>query len=128
MNTDLAVAAQCFSMYVDNVEVGFFSALHFPHPKVKNMKKGHRLVILPDYQGLSLGNILSTKVASYYKKQGFRFAITSSIQALIHARKKSKLWALTRKGRVGAGGNTSSSVSKKTTRDRFTTTFEYIGD
>lgn len=127
MNTDLAPAAQCFSMYLDDVEVGFFSAIHFPHPKIKNLKKGHRLVILPDYQGLSLGNILSTKVASYYKKQGFRFSITSSIQALIHARKKSKLWALTRKGRVGDVGK-KSIYKKAVTRDRFTTTFEYVGN
>lgn len=127
MNTNIAKSAKCFLMIVNNVEVGFFSVVHFPHPKIKNMKKGHRLVILPDYQGLGLGNLLSTKIASYYKNKGFRFSITSSIQALIHARKKSKNWALTRKGRVSDVGK-KSIYKKAITRDRFTTTFEYIGD
>lgn len=127
MNTDIATSAKCFLMFLNDIEIGFFSVVHFPHPKISNMKKGHRLVILPDYQGLGLGNILSTKIASHYKRKGFRFSITSSIQALIHARKKSKLWALTRKGRVGNVGN-KSIYKKAITRDRFTTTFEYIGE
>ena len=127
MNTDIATSAKCFTIHINNIEVGFFSVVHFPHPKIKNMKKGHRLVILPDYQGIGLGNIFSTKVASWYKKQGYRFSITSSIQSLIHARKKSNLWALTRKGRVGDVGK-KSIYKKAISRDRFTTTFEYIGE
>jgi len=35
---------------VNDEIAGFISVLHFPHPKVKNMKKVHRLVVLPDYQ------------------------------------------------------------------------------
>ncbi|MDH3324138.1 MAG: GNAT family N-acetyltransferase [Candidatus Peregrinibacteria bacterium] len=127
MNTDLAVSAQCFLLYLNNKKVGFFSYIHFPHPVVKKMKKGHRLVILPDYQGIGLGNIFSTKIASYCKSLGFRFSITSSIHALIHSRKKSKNWALIRKGRVSDVGK-KSIYKKAITRNRHTTTFEYIGD
>ena len=30
--------------------------IHFPHP-IKSYKKVHRLVILPDYQGIGLGTL-----------------------------------------------------------------------
>ena len=47
---------------------GFFSIWHSPHPKVKNIKKVHRLVILPDYQGIGIGGILLNSIADIYKK------------------------------------------------------------
>ena len=93
-------AARCFCAEIDGKIAAYISVLHFPHPKVKNMKKVHRLVVLPDYQGIGLGNKLLEVVGEYYKKQSFRFNIQTSAPSLIFALKKNKKWALTRKGRV----------------------------
>ena len=63
MSTNLNPSAKCFIGYIENNPVCFFAVLHFPHPKVKNFKKGHRLVVLPDYQGLGIGHIFSSEIA-----------------------------------------------------------------
>ena len=47
------------------------SVLHFPHPATKNLKKVHRLVVLPDYQGIGLASALLNTIGSYYKKLGY---------------------------------------------------------
>ena len=100
----------------------YISVLHFPHPKVKNMKKVHRLVVLPDYQGIGLGGRLLEVVGEYYRKDGFRFNIQTSAPSLIFALKKNKKWALTRKGRIAAS---KTSISKATNSvNRITTSWE----
>ena len=57
MNTKIARGADCYIGFFENNPVVFFAVLHFPHPRVKNFKRGHRLVVLPDYQGLGIGHI-----------------------------------------------------------------------
>jgi GNAT superfamily N-acetyltransferase len=49
-------AANVFIATVNDEIAGFISVLHFPHRvKLKYIKKVHRLVILPDYQGAGIG-------------------------------------------------------------------------
>ena len=109
---------------VNNVLVGFISIIHFPHPKIKNMKKVHRLVILPEYQGIGLGVKLLNEIANIYKKQKFRFAITTSSPSLINTLKKSSSWKCVRFSRVGKQ-STSSTVGKMVlSGNRYTATFE----
>jgi len=48
-------SAHVYLATINNEIAGFLSVLHLPHPKVKNIKKVHRLVILPDYQGAGFG-------------------------------------------------------------------------
>lgn len=105
--------------------VGWCSVLHFPHPKVKNMKKVHRIVILPDYQGIGIGNILLNELAKIYKEQKQRITITTSTPVFINSLQKSKEWIMTRKpSRVtSAKGVLKNSVSD----NRITSSFEYKG-
>ena len=74
--------------------------IHFPHSKVKNLKKVHRLVILPDYQGLGLGLRLLTEVGKLYKKAGFRYAITTSSPSLVFSLKTRSEWRCRHKGKA----------------------------
>jgi GNAT superfamily N-acetyltransferase len=55
MSAELHNAAQCFVAYIDDNLVGFIAYIHLMHPKVKDIKMVHRLVVLPDYQGLGIG-------------------------------------------------------------------------
>ena len=48
-------AAKVYIATINDSIAGFLSVLHFPHPKAKNIKKIHRLVILPDFQGAGFG-------------------------------------------------------------------------
>jgi GNAT superfamily N-acetyltransferase len=125
MNSELNRSAHCYIGYIENNPVCFFAVLHFPHSNVKNMKKGHRLVVLPDYQGLGIGHQFSTAIAAQYKQQGFRFIITSSTKSLFTQRNADKRWAITRKGRTAK--NTSGVLRGSTSESKMTYSYEYIG-
>jgi len=85
-------AANVFIATVNDEIAGFISILPFPHPIVKKVKRVHRLVITPDYQGAGIGLKLLNEVGKYYKKADWRFRITTSSPSLVYALKKSDLW------------------------------------
>jgi ABC-type polar amino acid transport system ATPase subunit/predicted acetyltransferase len=115
-------AANVFIATVNDEIAGFLSVLHFPHPKAKNIKKVHRLVILPDYQGAGVGIKFLNEIGYIYKKEKQRYIIMTSAPSLIFALKKSKEWNCIRYGRV-------SEVKKgvlegTTSKNRITASFE----
>lgn len=71
----------------DNI-AAFMAIITFPHP-VRSYKKVHRLVVLPDYQGLGLGTLFLNEIA---KITHYPFSITTSQPSLIHALNKHKDW------------------------------------
>jgi GNAT superfamily N-acetyltransferase len=122
-------AANVFIATVNNEVAGFLSVLHFPHPKTKNLKKVHRLVILPDYQGAGIGLKLLNAVGTVYKKDKWRFNIVTSAPSLINALKKSNEWACTHYGRNSPHkGDLKSNVGNLTSgsENRVTASFELI--
>jgi ABC-type lipoprotein export system ATPase subunit len=115
-------AANVFIATVNDEIAGFISVLHFPHPKVKNMKKVHRLVILPDYQGAGIGLRLLNEIGKVYKHEKQRFNIMTSAPSLIFALKKSKQWDCVRYGRVSEAKN--GALEGTTSKNRITASFE----
>ena len=118
--------AQVFLALINDEVAGFLSVLHFPHPKVKNLKKVHRLVILPDYQGAGFGIKFLNEIGKIYKIEKNRFNIVTSSPSLIYSLKKNNLWNCTyygrntsHKGVLKTVGNLSSGSEK-----RITATFE----
>jgi len=119
-------AAKIYTLTMNDNAVGFISVIHFPHSKVKNFKKVHRLVILPDYQGLGLGKILLNYVAKLYKNKGFRFRIVTASIPLINSLKRDIKWAMCAFAKPSARSNTSTSqVNISTNTDRYSASFEY---
>ena len=116
-------AANVFIATINGQVAGFLSVLHFPHPKTKNMKKVHRLVILPDYQGAGFGFLFLNHIGKLYKKQKYRFTIVTSAPSLIHALKKSSMWALTSMGRKASHGGMKK-VKNMGSENRITVSFE----
>ena len=104
----------------------YVSVLPFPHPKVKNRYREHRIVVLPDFQGIGVGVLMTDWIAEYYKKNGKTMICTTSAPSLIHARRKSKKWALTHFGRKADKGT--NSIMNTTSRDRITASFQYVGE
>jgi len=123
MNSNLNPSARNFCGYIENKPVCFFSVLHFPHPKVKNFKKGHRLVVLPDYQGLGIGHLFSSEIAKMYVNNGFRFIITSSTKALFKQRAKDDNWIVTRKQRSSPAAGM---LKGTTSKNKITYSYEYV--
>ena len=117
-------AANVFIATVNDEIAGFISVFHFPHPKVKNMKKVHRLVILPDYQGAGIGLILLNEIGKVYKRKQQRFNIVTSAPSLINALKKSAEWIATRFSRTVSQSKGTTVGNMQTSHNRITASFE----
>jgi len=72
MSKDIHKAATCFGLWVNNSLAAFAALLHRPHPKVKNIKAIHRMVTLPDYQGIGLAFVMMNTLGAALKSRGIR--------------------------------------------------------
>lgn len=127
LSHELNEAADQYVGYIDNNPVCFLAILHQPHRKTKMMKRISRIVVLPDYQGISLGIDLFNFVANLYKEKGYRVVTTFSHFVLTKALRKNKMWAVTSCGRKMPHTNLNKGGKFSSVR-RITMSFEYIGD
>lgn len=87
-------AAHCFAAQWDDKLVAFAATRHLPHLKAKNVQLGHRLVVLPDYQGLGIGLAIDNWLGSYWYQRGWRYHNTVAHPAMINAYLRSPRWRL----------------------------------
>lgn len=73
MTAELHRGAQCFGLWVESELAAFLGVIHMPHATRKNIKRGSRVVILPDYQGLSLVFAMIDPIAAAYRALGYEF-------------------------------------------------------
>lgn len=126
LSADINTSAHCYVASIGDLPVAFAAALKFPHPDRKDIWRGHRTVVLPDYQGLGIGMKLSDLIGEHYYRQGFCYRSTTSHPAMIEYRKKSPHWRLTRNpGRVGRPAKSAKVCGQS--MDRLTAAFEYVG-
>ena len=127
LNTELNNSSQCFGAYINNRIVGFCAVVHFPHPRNPKIKRVHRLVVLPDYQGIGIGSRLNDFVAEHFYKLGFDVRIVTSTPALVYGFKNSKRWSL-----IFAGQQTSRVkglllFNRSMSFNRMTTSWRFLG-
>lgn len=60
----------------------------------------HRLVVLPDYQGIGIGTAFISAVSEIVTREGFELNLTTTTPALVGALKRDKRWTLARYGRA----------------------------
>lgn len=126
LSADVNTSAHCFVAFIDETPVAFAAALPFPHHIVKNVWKGHRTVVLPDYQGIGIGNILSESVAQHFTDMGKVYRSVTSHPAMIKHRTTSPLWIKDRNASlVSPQGKTG--MMNETSANRWTSSFEYVG-
>lgn len=118
-------AARVFVCEINDDVCGFCSVLHLPHPRVKNIKNGHRLVILPDFQGIGLSHLFLKEVGRILKEEKNRFCFTTSNPAMIAYLKNSKEWRCTMIGRKQKH-NGEMSLKGTGSFNRKTTSWEYV--
>lgn len=130
LSHELHKSARCFLGLIDGSPAAFCAVIHFPHPIAAGWKI-HRVVVLPDFQGLSIGNALADYVGSLYKATGKPFRDVNSSPGLWHYRIKSPLWRCKRIGVLDWGGAKRITVTKsrliRTATNRITASFEYVG-
>ena len=71
----------------------------------KGKKRVHRLVTLPDFQGIGIGLNFINFIADIYDKSGLKFNLITTTPALRFALEKNPNWSLRRAGYVSKPGN-----------------------
>jgi energy-coupling factor transporter ATP-binding protein EcfA2 len=94
LSRDINQSARCFAAYVDGRPVAFASYIHFPHAKVRDIKMSHRVVVLPDWQGLGIAGRMSEWLGAELHAQGFRFRATTAHPARIAYYARSPRWRM----------------------------------
>jgi GNAT superfamily N-acetyltransferase len=99
LSAEIHKAAHCFVAVYRGEPIAFNSYLHLPHGSVRDIKIGHRLVVLPDYQGLGLGCKFEEWVGEHLAAQGFRYHNVTAHPALVAYCQRSPRWVQIAGGR-----------------------------
>lgn len=125
LNTEISKASRAFCAFINGQAVAFLAVTAFPHP-IRPAWRLHRLVCLPDYQGVGIGTRLSDYVASLYaaSKPVIR---TAAHPAVTSHCLRSPVWALSRKASLVPDGSQSVMAGLLRSTRRLTTSFQYCG-
>lgn len=107
--------------------VGFGSAIAFPSGTVKNAFRGHRTVVLPDYQGLGIGVRISDAIAEMYVSQGCRYFSKTVHPRMGEYRNNSPRWKPTSKNMKRRRDKGRLHLGNWKPRDIVSYSHEYIG-
>jgi len=140
LSGNLHRSARCFAAFWGDRPVAFSGWLH---RMTKGRRPGdmreHRTVVLPDYQGLGIGNRLSAFCGSIWRGIGGRAFSTTGHPAMIAYRMRSPDWKTIRVGMANRAGTSGAygpalrraaklgRVAKVTSAGRITGGFEYVG-
>jgi len=127
LSADLNPTARCFVAQIAGAPVAFVAVMSFPHATRPGFRE-HRVVCLPDYQGVGIGNALSEYVASMYACRNKPYRSTTSNPAMIAHRRHSPLWRVIRRKSLTQRQTSRSTISSYTTAsNRFTESFQWCG-
>lgn len=91
LTSELNPAADCYMAVWGEEIVGFEALLPFPSGTFRNAYREHRVVVLPDYQGLGIGSRLSETIAQAYLDIGkVVYSKTANKKLGIHRNNSSK--------------------------------------
>jgi ABC-type lipoprotein export system ATPase subunit len=121
LSDSLNASSRCFLCCWEGVPVAFSAWLPFVGSGPPTRRE-HRTVVLPDYQGVGIGNALSAQVASCWTALGVRAISTTTHPAMIRSRNRSPLWRMHRAPSLAARGDVIKHAST-----RLTAGFEYVG-
>lgn len=130
LSSELNKASICFCGFFENQPIVFCSVISFPHPVSPSWRE-HRTVVLPDFQGVGIGNKISEFVAGMFKASGKNFISTSGNPAFIQHRKKNSNWKLTKPMKINSGYTNKSAMKSfvgTSASNRYTAAFQYIGE
>jgi len=118
-------AARCFVAYWKDNPVAFVSCL--PQPPNKNCRRGHRLVVLPDYQGVGIGVRMAEFLGELCRALNWRFTFRAGSLGLIHTSNKSPNWKPMSLSSHGSKRHRVGGFDKTSSRNRLSCSFEYVG-
>lgn len=112
--------------------VGFVSIIAFPNGNFKNAWRGHRTVVLPDFQGLGIGVRISDAVGEILLRSGARYFSKTAHPRMGAYRDNSPLWRPTSKNKKSRPDYATSAGKKEAGHyarhiERLCWSHEYVG-
>jgi len=123
-------ASRCYIGVWDNQVIAFGASITYPSGTVKNAWRGHRTVVLPDYQGMGIGIRFSDSIAQIHHEQGHRYFSRTAHPRIGYHREHSPLWKPTSKNLKLRTDITHKNIFNNYFADNRRVCFshEYIGD
>lgn len=111
LTSNLHPFARCYIATLRGTPVAFAAAIPFPHGKIRGAWREHRVVTLPDYQGLGIGPRLSDWVAESHHRAGYKYYGKTTHPRLGEYRDNSPYWTPTSHSRRRKPGRHDAPVS-----------------
>jgi len=105
LDTKISKSAHYYVLMLGDKPIGFHAAIHSTNRDIHSYWRGHRTVILPEFQGMGIGTAFSDAIAEIYVSRGFRYFSKTAHPAFGEHRERSPLWRATstnKKSRLGS--------------------------
>jgi ABC-type lipoprotein export system ATPase subunit/GNAT superfamily N-acetyltransferase len=105
LDTAISKSAHYYVLLLGDKPIGFHAAIHSTNRDIHSYWRGHRTVILPEFQGMGIGTRFSDAVAEIYVSHGMRYFSKTAHPSFGEHREKSDLWRPTstnKKSRLGS--------------------------
>jgi ABC-type lipoprotein export system ATPase subunit/GNAT superfamily N-acetyltransferase len=105
LDTKMSRSVHCYVGFIGDKPVAFHAAIHSTNRDIHSYWRGHRTVVLPEFQGLGIGTAFSDAIAQIYVDRGLRYFSKTAHPSFGEHREKSSLWRPTstnRKSRLGS--------------------------
>jgi ABC-type ATPase involved in cell division/GNAT superfamily N-acetyltransferase len=105
LDTKMSRSVHCYVLLLGDKPIGFHAAIHSTNRDIHSYWRGHRTVILPEFQGMGIGTAFSDAIAEIYVSRGYRYFSKTAHPSFGEHRQKSPLWRATStnlKSRLGS--------------------------
>ena len=139
LDTAISRSAHYYVLLLGDKPIGFHAVIHSTNRDIHSYWRGHRTVILPEFQGMGIGTRFSDAIAEIYVSRGLRYFSKTAHPSFGEHRERSPLWrptSMNRKSRVGSYLNKDGTAREMkgyggttTVRDAYRVCYshEYIG-
>ena len=95
LTSEIHQAAQCFGLWANGHLASFVATIHLVSSMCRDIKRGHRAVTLPDWQGLGLNMVLGDTLGAAYKAVGKRMRVYPAHPSFVRTFQRSSVWRQT---------------------------------
>ena len=95
LDTRMSRSVHCYVALIGDKPVAFHAAIHSTNRDIHSYWRGHRTVVLPEFQGLGIGTAFSDAIAEIYVSRGLRYFSKTAHPSFGEHREKSPLWRAT---------------------------------
>jgi ABC-type ATPase involved in cell division len=105
LDTNMSRSVHCYALLLGEKPIAFHAAIHSTNRDIHSYWRGHRTVVLPEFQGMGIGTTFSDAIAEIYVSRGLRYFSKTAHPSFGEHRERSDLWRPTstnKKSRLGS--------------------------